>query len=624
MCAHVPGAGTGTLVPILMRQPPAYLTIPVMAGPIPDTFIDQLMARVDIVSVIDQRIPLTQKGKEFMACCPFHEEKTPSFSVSQVKQFYHCFGCGAHGTAIGFLMNYENLGFVEAVTTLANSIGLEVPGAGSGPRDGAAIQRSRSLQDMMDRANAWFRKQLETHKGSWLARGYLKERGLDQETVESFGIGFAPEEWRGLVGELGKQQPDLDLLVEAGLAGRSEKGGSAAHRHYDRFRGRIIFPIENLQGRVVGFGGRIIGDGDPKYLNSPETPLFHKRTELYGLHRARRAIGQEKRCIIVEGYLDVIGLAQFGIGNAVATLGTATTREHVQRLFRVTADIVFCFDGDRAGRAAAEKAMQVVLPEMHDGRQASFLFLAEGEDPDTTIRKEGREGFQARLDQATPLPDLLLDTLTGQADMSRLDGQARLVSLARPLMAQLPEGAIRELIIGRLSTISNLPDSRLREDFARSDPLPDAPLKRSARLNRGQITPVAMAISMVLQNPSLAGEVSDIESLAELDLPGARILLELLERCSDRPGQNTANLLEAYRGSDSHGYLEELAARSNYIAESALKTQFSDTLDVLREEPSRQRRLQLLEKSRLGPLRQEERQELLMLLRQRAGKTVRR
>ena len=443
-----------------------------MPGPIPDTFIDQLIARVDIVSVIDQRVPLKQKGKEFMACCPFHEEKTPSFSVSQPKQFYHCFGCGAHGTAIGFLMNYENLGFVEAVTALADSVGLEVPRSGSGPRDDAAIQRSKGLQDMLDRAHAWFRKQLETHKDSWLARGYLKERGLDQDTVESFGIGFAADEWQGLIGVLGKEQRDLDLLLEAGLAARSEKGGGAAGRCYDRFRGRIIFPIENLQGRIVGFGGRIIGDGNPKYLNSPETPLFHKRTELYGLHRARRAIGQEKRCIIVEGYMDVIGLAQFGIGNVVATLGTATTREHVQRLFRMTEDIVFCFDGDRAGRAAAEKAMQVVLPEMQDGRQAGFLFLAEGEDPDTTVRKEGREGFQARLDRATPLPDLLLDTLAGQADMSRLDGQARLVSLARPLMAQLPEGAIRELIIGRLSTISDLPDSRLREDLARPDPLP--------------------------------------------------------------------------------------------------------------------------------------------------------
>ncbi len=585
-----------------------------MAGKIPSSFIDTLMARVDIVDVIDRRVPLTRKGKEFQACCPFHEEKTPSFTVSPSKQFYHCFGCGVHGTAIGFLMDYANLGFVEAVEELADGVALEVPKENSGSPPSKPGESPGQLLGIVEDASNWFQQQLRSHIDARTVISYLKNRGLDGRTCASFGIGFAPDSWDGLVTALGTSDTRKQQMIKAGLVSRRDNTESRSDGRdiYDRFRGRVIFPIEDHRGRVVAFGGRILGDGEPKYLNSPETPLFHKGAELYGLHRARRAIGAENRSVVVEGYMDVVSLAQFGVENCVATLGTATTRTHLQRLFRLAPEVVFCFDGDRAGRDAAWKAMQVALPEIQDGRQLGFLFLPDGEDPDTIIRSEGGQAFQQRVAEATSLDRFLFDSLMSQVDMSRMDGKARLVSMAQPLINQLPEGALRQMMLDRLSSLSGLSSERIGPGLE-----PGYQPRRRARsqpLEAGQLSPMASAISMLMQNPELADKIEDPSIIEKLDLQGAEHLQQLHGLIRENPQANTARLLEQFRDSGVHGYLEKLAAYPTSIHSEALDRYFNDTLTKILAQQDDQRRLVLLEKSRAQSLEREEKQELLELL----------
>ena len=597
-----------------------------MAGKIPQAFIDQVLVRVDIVDVIDRRVPLTRKGKEYQACCPFHEEKTPSFTVSPAKQFYHCFGCGAHGTAITFLMEYANLGFVEAVEELAEGAGLPMPD-NAGPQAATAGQAPAPLLAIVAEANHWFQQQLRTHAGAKQAIAYLKGRGLDGRIAADFGIGYAPDGWDNLARALGTDKTRQQQLLKAGLvAARDKSNNKSANKPsgksngksgdkpsgksdaglYDRFRSRVIFPIEDHRGRVVAFGGRILGEGEPKYLNSPETPLFHKGAELYGLHRARREIGQAGRSIVVEGYMDVVSLAQFGITNAVATLGTATTPTHVQRLFRLAPEIVFCFDGDRAGRAAAWKAMQASLPEMRDGRQLGFLFLPEGEDPDTVVRAEKKDGFAGRVEQASSLENFLFDSLRAQVDMTTRAGQAKLVGLVRPLIDELPDGAYRAMLTNRVTTETGLsikfgvqsgtPSSGFTSKSTRGRrPGPEKSLQQ------GQPSTLALATSLLLQNPSLAAGIPDPEALKKLDARGAEVLLGLIEKITVDPEVTTARLLEAFRGDPTHKYLEKLAGRRNLISSGALTAQFNDALDRLLENHAEQRRLSLIEKLRLGP-----------------------
>ena len=589
-----------------------------MTGNIPASFIDDLIARTDIVGVIERWVPLTRKGREYVACCPFHKEKTPSFTVSPDKQFYHCFGCGAHGTAIGFLMDYANLGFVEAVEDLANAAGMELPGkspAGSAPAGQDADQRLKILAQ----ANDWFQKQLRTHAAARQATDYLKSRGLDGKVAADFGIGYAPDSWSGLVDALGTSERLREQLLITGLISRKEDNAKA--HYYDRFRGRVIFPIEDHRGRVTGFGGRALGDATPKYLNSPETPLFHKGAELYGLHRARRQIGIQKKSIVVEGYMDVVSLAQFGVDNAVATLGTATTRTHLQRLFRLAPEIVFCFDGDRAGRSAAWKALEVSLPEMRDGCQAGFLFLPEGEDPDSLIRAEGAEAFIERVEQKTlPLPDFLFDTLTTWVDMNREDGKASLVSQALPLIGQLPDGSFRDMINWKLTSLTGLPESRFAEMTVALAGASSRPGERSTgRISDGRISPLALAVSLLLQNPELAQSVDSPDELEQLRIPGADVLARIVELCRRQPGLTTAGLLESFRETPVHDYLGKLAMRSNLIDENVLEKQLKDTLNHLLEERHDLRRRNLLEKARQSELSAQESQELNELLKARAG-----
>jgi DNA primase len=538
-----------------------------MAGRIPQEFLDQLLNRVDLIEIVNSRVPLRRAGREFMACCPFHAEKTPSFSVSPNKQFYHCFGCGAHGNAIGFLMAYERLEFLDAVEELARHAGLELPHTGGGG------DSSRALLERVAQADQFFRQQLRAHPARQRAVDYLRQRGLTGQIAGAFGIGYAPPGWDNLCRALRVAGVPADDLLAAGLASRDEQG-----RLRDRFRDRIIFPIRDRRGRVIAFGGRALdSDTTPKYLNSPETPLFHKGSELYGLHEARAHTRSLPRLIVVEGYMDVVALAQHGIPYAVATLGTATTAEHIERLFRVVDELVFCFDGDRAGRAAGWRALDVALPFLRDGRQVGFLFLPEGEDPDTLVRREGQAAFERRLEQATPLADYLFAELRGQTDPETLAGRARLAQLARPLLEKLPDGHFRDLMDERLRREAGVAATRLR-------PSPATPSRadRNLRLTR---TPLRKAIALLLYRPELAQQamVNDSTPLDNGE-PGTQLLAELIEMLRDRPHLSVATLLERYRGTREGAILERLAAWEPEVPEEGyqFEAEFADILAYLR------------------------------------------
>ncbi|MFO1421530.1 MAG: DNA primase [Candidatus Competibacteraceae bacterium] len=540
-----------------------------MAGRIPQEFLDQVLGRVDLVEIVNARVPLRRAGREFMACCPFHAEKTPSFSVSPRKQFYHCFGCGAHGNAIGFLMAYERLEFPDAVEELARLAGLEMPQT----RGGESGFTARPLLDLVARADHFFRQQLREHPNRQRAVDYLRQRGLTGQIAGTFGIGYAPPGWDNLSRALHEAGAEAQALVDAGLANRDEQ-----NRLRDRFRDRIIFPIRDRRGRVIAFGGRALdADTTPKYLNSPETPLFHKGSELYGLYEARAHNRDLQRLVVVEGYMDVVALAQHGISHVVATLGTATTAEHVERLFRTVNDLVFCFDGDRAGRAAAWRALEVALPFLRDGRQVGFLFLPEGEDPDTWVRREGQAAFERRLAQATPLADYLFAELRPQADPNTLAGRARLAELARPLLEKLPEGHFRDLMEERLRQEAQVVSTRLRPPPSTSA----SPADRNLRLTR---TPLRRAIALLLYRPELAQQATDDDlALGDGDEPGVKLLANVLAVLRANPQLTTAALLERYRDTREGAILERLAAWEPEVPEHEFRfeQEFSDILASL-------------------------------------------
>jgi DNA primase len=539
-----------------------------MPGKIPNHFIDDLLTRVDIVDVINRRVTLKKAGREYQACCPFHDEKTPSFTVSPQKQFYHCFGCGAHGSAIGFLMEYDNLGFVEAVEELAESLGIEVP------REGGEDQGPdrRPLYALMEQASRFFQHQLRHHSHASEAIDYLKSRGLTGEIAARFHIGFAPPGWDNLLNALGQDQPANKQLAECGLI--IEQDG----KRYDRFRDRIVFPIHDTRGRVIGFGGRVLGDDKPKYLNSPETPLFHKGRELYGLFEARRANNKLQRLLVVEGYMDVVALAQFGIRNAVATLGTATTQEHLELIFRTCPEVVFCFDGDRAGRDAGWKALQTALPVMRDGREARFLFLPDGEDPDTLVRKEGREGLEQRLDQALPLSEFLFQQLTSQVKMETIDGRAHLAELARPHLERLPNGLFRKMMFQHLEQLVGIRDPQLDRTSARRRSVTSRAAS-DAGLKSQRPTPIRLAIALLLDNPHLVSVAHEVEpSWRNWDSVGTRLLAQLLEIIESQPTLNKAALLERWRDTEHFAHLNKLAQYTFGLPEMNQETEFRDAL----------------------------------------------
>ena len=542
-----------------------------MSGRIPREFIDELLARADIVELIDARVPLTKAGRDFKACCPFHNEKTPSFTVSQTKQFYHCFGCGANGSAIGFLMEFEHLSFREAIEELAQSTGLEIPDTGPArPED----TLTPALLDAVADANRFFKEQLRQHEMSAEAIRYLKERGLSGEVAAQFELGLAPSGWDSLAQTAKGDDKTLDMMTKAGLVARKDTG-----RVYDRFRSRIIFPIPDYKGRVVAFGGRILGDGEPKYLNSPETPIFQKGSELYNLHRARSNIAQQGHSIVVEGYMDVVALAQYGVDHVVATLGTATTPRHLERLFRLSPSIIFCFDGDRAGRAAAWRALETALPELGGGRQISFLFLPDGDDPDSLVRREGVDTFRDLAAKATSLPDFLFEKLAGETDMDRIDGRARLVELAKPLLARLPEGPLRELMHQRLREETGVQST----ETPRASKGRQVPSRRSTPSQR--LSPIATAISLLLQQPGLATRFALPEHLDDSpDEPGLQLLITLYKMTGGESHLTTAALLERFRDSEDASTLEKLAAKDHLLGEEDFPPFFSETLLTIQEQ----------------------------------------
>ncbi|TDJ11163.1 MAG: DNA primase [Gammaproteobacteria bacterium] len=580
-----------------------------MSGLIPQHFIDDLIARADIIEVIGKRVQLKKAGREFKANCPFHDEKTPSFTVSPAKGFYHCFGCGAHGTALGFLMEYDHMSFVEAVESLASSMGIEVP------RDESQrpAHRYDELFELLAKVERYYQANLRNNDA---AKDYLKARGIDSATAKRFSIGYASAGWSTVLDKFGKSNEIIERLLAVGLVIRKDNAS-----HYDRFRDRIMFPIRDARGRCIGFGGRVIGDQEPKYLNSPETVLFHKGRELYGLYEARQAIRNIEMLVVVEGYMDVVGLARHGIEFAVATLGTATSDDHLTRLFRLTEEVIFCFDGDSAGRAAAWRALEATLPQIREGRQIRFVFLPEGQDPDSFIRDNGAKAFEGALAEGVPLSDFLVRELALKVDMDSVDGRARLAELAKPLVQRIPQGVYRELLTERLAEAVGLSASKLHALFSKDQETGRGQRYargiagiRSARSQRqsGVSKPsvVRRAITLLLNNPE-AGQALDVEKLAGVTRPGTDLLRELIETVQADPSLTTAGILERWRNREEGRHLGKLAAveipdDEDFDASAELE----HSLDQLAAYRQRERMDNLVKKEGLSSLSEAERTEL--------------
>lgn len=513
-----------------------------MAGKIPKHFIDDLLSQIDIIDLIQGRIPLKKAGHEYQACCPFHTEKTPSFTVSPKKQFYHCFGCGAHGTAISFMMEYERLNFPEAIEELAARQGLTIPYEANfeqGPN-------RQPLYDLLGQVADYYAQQLRQHPEAARAVDYLKQRGLTGNIAARYQLGFAPPGWDNVAKKF--SQHPKSILQEAGLIKQTDDG-----KTYDRLRDRIVFPIRDGRGRVIGFGGRLLGDGKPKYLNSPETPIFQKGQQLYGLYEVRQTHRQPEHLIVVEGYMDVIALAQHGIQNAVATLGTATTANHLQKLYRTSKKITYCFDGDRAGREAAWKALQTTLPLMESGRQARFLFLPDGEDPDSLVRNQGVTAWEAEIAQAQPLSTYLYSHLETGLDTNNLDDLAQLAELAKPLLSQLPAGTFRAMMEQQLNKRIGL-----KTQIPAAKPKPSRPVLRKPRTNTHTMPPVRKAVALVIQHPQAAQSTLP-EGWEQLKVPGIETLQQLITQAQHNPENNSAQMVEHITDPKIRQYLAQLA-----------------------------------------------------------------
>ncbi|ELA8131061.1 DNA primase [Vibrio parahaemolyticus] len=581
-----------------------------MAGHIPRSFIDDLLARLDIVDIIDARVKLKKKGKNYGACCPFHNEKTPSFSVSQEKQFYHCFGCGAHGNAIDFMMEFERLEFVEAIEELASYLGLDVPreqrsgGSGqfkSGPQ--ASSSEKRSLYDLMGSIAQFYRNQLK-QPSSKVAIEYLKDRGLSGEIVQKFGIGYVADEWDLVRKNFGQNKDNQDMLVTGGMLIENDKGN-----RYDRFRGRIMFPIRDRRGRVIGFGGRVLGEGTPKYLNSPETPIFHKGKELYGLYEVLQAHREPAQILVVEGYMDVVALAQYGVDYSVASLGTSTTGDHIQMLFRQTNTVVCCYDGDRAGKEAAWRALENALQFLKTGNTLKFLFLPDGEDPDSYVRKYGKAAFEQQIEQATPLSSYLFDNLIElhQINLGNNEGKSALRAYASALIDKIPDPYFQELLEKLLDERTGF-DNRLRQPrkkISETRPQPHKELKR---------TPMREVIALLIQNPSYAQMVPDLSSVRDLSIPGLSLFADVLDKCQAHPHINTGQLLEHWRNSQNEALLSRLASWDIPLDEDNQEEIFLDSLDKIIAQCVEKQIENLQAKARSVGLSAEEKRELLALM----------
>ncbi|MFB3303101.1 DNA primase [Pseudomonas sp. AMR01] len=639
-----------------------------MAGLIPQSFIDDLLNRTDIVDVVSSRVQLKKAGKNYTACCPFHKEKTPSFSVSPDKQFYYCFGCGAGGNALGFLMDHDNLDFPQAIEDLAKAAGMEIPREESGRPHKPRQPTDSPLYPLLTAAADFYRQALKSHPQRKAAVDYLKGRGLTGEIARDFGLGFAPPGWDNLYKHLSSDTLQQKAMIDAGLLVENAESG----KRYDRFRDRVMFPIRDSRGRIIAFGGRVLGDDKPKYLNSPETAVFHKGQELYGLFEARKNNRNLDEIIVVEGYMDVIALAQQGLRNAVATLGTATSEEHLKRLFRVVPSVLFCFDGDQAGRNAAWRALEATLSSLQDGRRARFLFLPEGEDPDTLVRSEGTDAFRARINQhAQPLADYFFQQLTEEADPRSLEGKAHMATLAAPLIDKVPGANLRTLMRQRLLEITGLSGEAVSQlvhsapqhappaydpgmDY---DAMPDysdfhqpqdayAPQqewtpkkpgaggkkwdkkpwsKNGKRGDRDEAyaprTPVAVeaptliALRTLIHHPQLAGKVESADHFANASNTYAQVLIALIEAVQKNPKLNSIQLMARWHGTEQGRLLKALAEKEWLIDGDNLEQQFLDTITRLSAGQHTQTLDELIKRARQPGLSAEEQIQIAKQMR---------
>ena len=549
-----------------------------MAGKIPQDFIDELLTRTDIIDVIDAYVPLKKAGKNHKACCPFHEEKTPSFNVNQDKQFYYCFGCTASGTAITFLMEHLRIGFVEAIEDLASRAGMKIPREAYNSEDSSNV--SNKLYELLESITEYYTNELKNNKNTNNIINYIKKRNINNETRVEFELGFAPPGWDNLVSNFGKSKETIKLLVDAGVIIKNDRGG-----YYDRFRNRLIFPIRDQRGRVIGFGGRVLGDETPKYLNSPETQIFQKGRELYGLFQARKASRDLKDIYIVEGYMDVIALAQFGIKNVVATLGTAATFEHIGKLFRITNKLIFCFDGDKAGKKAAWRALENSLSLLKNVRQVYFIFLPNNEDPDTFVNKNGKNAF-INTEMLTPLSDFLFNSISHNINLEILEGRSEMINKTLPYLAKLPLDPYKDIIIKELSKITGYEVNDIQKQLSTPEKSDFKELKNSNKKvenNRG-IEKIRWLIRCLLHQPSLALNVESTESLLALESSGIDFLCELIQLIKKNPNITLGGILENWRDSKFEKRLCELASEEDEFNEIGVTNEvFTDAISGLIE-----------------------------------------
>ena len=584
-----------------------------MAGLIPQNFIDDLIARVDIVEIMGSRIQIKKAGKEFKAVCPFHDDSNPSLTISPSKGFYHCFSCGAHGTAVGFLMNYEHLSFIEAIESLASSLGVEIPYE----QNQQPIKKNNNLYDLLAEIQAHYQLLLKKNSG---AIEYLKNRGITGDVAKRFNIGFAPPGWRNILDKYGTSKNGTSELLKLGLIIQKDN-----NNYYDRFRERIMFPIRDNRGRYIGFGGRILNQEQPKYLNSPETPLFHKGRELYGLYECQQALRNIQRIVVVEGYMDVISLAQHGIDYAVASMGTATTDDHFNRLFRLTDYIYFCFDGDQAGLDAAWRALKNALPHVREGRQIKFVFLPEKDDPDTYVKKNSATAFEKELDDGLDLSDFLIEKLAKDIDMKSIDGRARLAEKTKPLVNQIPEGIFKELILEKLSGAIGLSTAKLNKLLVNQD----NQLARNGRSRiisklpkkklKGGPSVIKKAITLILNHPSIANDITH-EKIGKNAKPGVEILKKLVTTIQEKPQITTAGLIELWRDDPEGKFLGQLAISELPENEDFnAKDELQDCLHQIMRDNHKARIAHLINKQSNNELASDEKKELNDLINKKTN-----
>jgi len=582
-----------------------------MANMIPRQFIDDLLARADIVELIDSRVPLKKAGKNYQACCPFHTEKSPSFSVSPDKQFYHCFGCGEHGNAISFLMEFDRLEFPDAIEELASYYSMEVPREQNNQSPAQQLKQQQAYQqkqddyELMNTIARFYQQQLKVAQDKAEAITYLKGRGLSGEIVKTFGIGYISDTWDGMMKSFAKGQSVTQQLIDLGMAIQGDK-----NKPYDRFRGRIMFPIRDKRGRAIGFGGRVLGDGTPKYLNSPETRIYHKGQELYGLYEAKQANKQLSRLVVVEGYMDVVALAQHGVNYAVASLGTSTTEEQLQTLFRTVKEVICCYDGDRAGRDAAWRAMDNALPLIQDGYSLKFVFVPDGEDPDSLIREKGQQAFETILDNAMPLSEFLLKNLSEQTNLNTNEGTSKLVELFQPYLNKLPESFLKQSIISSIANkFARGSEKRLEELRKRH-----SQDTKKVVIKHTKVTPIRLAIALLLEHPHMVNVLPSADILQQLDMPGIPLLNQLLTLCQSHEGINSAQLIEHFRGTPESKQLTKLMCLQHHVEPENAEAMFLDVIESFLNIFIEQRTEQLLNKEQSSGLSKEEKQELHSLL----------